>query len=197
MTSRNSEIDRRRIPKIEMGFSFLSAVCTSQFGKNRQIALVFQSACARLYQWERKEKKRKNWICTVVLVGVSVTAGLFLSQMWESALGQPGGFAVATPPQVVIQHQPELLKCYVDCRPLPMPGGAPSQILVITVVDTEAKKIAVYHQDMTNGAVTWLSTRNIQPDLMIDQFNARSPWPSDVKQEVLRLGETNTFNVIK
>jgi len=130
---------------------------------------------------------RKNWIGTVVLVGVSMVAGLFLSQMWEPVHGQSGSFSAAMPPQVVVQQQPELLKCYVDCRPLPLPGGASSQILVITVVDTEAKKIAVYHQDMTNGAVAWLSTRNIQPDLMIDQHNARSPLPSEVEQEILRL----------
>ena len=130
---------------------------------------------------------RKNWIGTVVLVGVSMVVGLFLSQMWEPVLGQPGGFSVEAPLQVVVQQQAELSKCYVDCRPLPFPGGAPSQILVITVVDTEAKKIAVYHQDMTKGAVTWLSTRNIQPDLMIDQYNARSPLPDEVNQEILRL----------
>ena len=128
---------------------------------------------------------RKNWISTVILVGVSMVAGLFLSQMWEPVLGQPGGFSAEAPPQVVVQPQPELPKCYVDCRPLPLPGGAPSQILVITVVDTEAKKIVVYHQDMSKGAVTWLSTRNIQPDLMIDQFNARSPLPSEIQQEIL------------
>ena len=134
---------------------------------------------------------KKNWIGTVVLVGVSMVAGLFLSQMWEPVLGQPGGFSVEVPPQVVVQQQPELLKCYVDYRLLLLPGGIPSQILVITVVDTEAKKIAVYHQDMSNGAVTWLSTRNIQPDLMVDQFNARSPLPNEVQQEILRLRGTN------
>ena len=134
---------------------------------------------------------RKNWISTVVLVGVSMIAGLFLAQMWEPVLGQPGGFGFESPPQVVVQPQPEFPKCFVDCRPLPLPGGVPSQILVITVVDTEAKKIAVYHQDMTKGAVTWLSTRNIQPDLMFDQYNSRPPFPSEVNLEIQRLRGTH------
>jgi len=134
---------------------------------------------------------RTNGIGTVVLVGVSMAAGLILSHVWEPVLGQPGGFSVEAPPQVVVRQQAELPKWCVDFTALPSPGGGPSPVRVITVVDTETKKIAVYHMDMSTGGLHWLSTRNIQPDLAIDQFNARSPLPSELNQEILRLGGAN------
>ena len=134
---------------------------------------------------------RKNWICTVVLVGVSTVAGLLLSQMREQVLGQPGGFAAEVPQQVVVQQQAELPKCCVDFTALPLPGGGFSHVRVITVVDTEAKKIAVYHLDTTTGGLQWLSTRDIQHDLMVNQFNAQSPLPSEITREIQRLGRKN------
>jgi hypothetical protein len=137
---------------------------------------------------------RRNWIGTVILVGMSMVAGLFLSQVWEPVLGQSGGFSVETPPQVVVQQQAELPKCCVDFTDLPSPRGGPSPIRVITVVDTEAKKIAVYHMELSTGGLRWLSTRDIRPDLTIHQFNALSPLPSELNQEILRLGETKRVN---
>ena len=44
MTGRNNGIDQGGIPKKEVGFPFLSAVYPRQFGQNREIVLVFQSA---------------------------------------------------------------------------------------------------------------------------------------------------------
>ena len=134
---------------------------------------------------------RKNWICTVVLVGVSTVAGLLLSQMREQVLGQPGGFAAEVPQQVVVQQQAELPKCCVDFTALPLPGGGISNIRVITVVDTEAKRIVVYHLDLSTGGLHWLSTRDIQPDITIEEYNALPPLPSEIKQEILRLRGTN------
>ena len=132
-------------------------------------------------------RKNGNWMGTVVLVGVSMVAGAVLSQMWGQPVhGQPAGFFVDSPPvppQVVVQQPAELPKWYVDFTPLS------PQIRAITVVDTEAKKIAFYHLDVTDGGLRWLSTRNIQPDLMVDQHNPRSPLPSDVMLEIQRLGQ--------
>jgi len=133
---------------------------------------------------ERKEPMKKNRIGTVVLVGVSMAAGVVLSQMWEPVHGQPFGFSVEAPPvvpQVVVSQPAELPKWFVDVVPLS------PQIRVITIVDTEAKRIAMYRQDMTNGDLTLLSVRNIQPDLMLDQYNARSPLPDELRQEIQRI----------
>ena len=133
---------------------------------------------------------RKHWIGTVVLVGMSMVAGLLLTQMWDQVLGQPGVFS-APAPQVVVHQQAELPKCCVDFTPLLLPGGVPSPIRVITVVDTEAKKIAVYHLDLSSGGLKWLSTRDIQPDLKVNQHNALSPLPSEIAREIQRLEGTN------
>jgi hypothetical protein len=133
---------------------------------------------------------KKNWIGTIVLVGVSLAAGLVFSQMWEQVLGQAGSFS-ADAPQVVVNQQAELPKCVVDFTTLPLQGGAPSQIRVVTVVDTEAKRIAVYHLDMSTGRLQLLSVRDIQPDLTLHQFNAMLPLPTDIAREVQQLRTTN------
>ena len=131
---------------------------------------------------------KKNWIGTFVLVGVSVVVGLLLSQMWEQVLGQPDVFSVSSPTQVVVKQPVELPKCYVDCVALPpLPGENFPRIRLITVVDTELKKIVAYHMDTTTGKLWLLTTRNIQPDLMIDQYNATSPLPSELLREYQRL----------
>jgi len=129
---------------------------------------------------------KKNWIGTVVLVGVSMVAGGILSHALEQVHGQPFGFATGDP-QVVVSQPAELPKWVVDFTNLPPQGGRP-EIRVITVVDTEAKKIAVYHLNVTDGGLQLLSIRNIQPDLMLDQFNARSPLPGELMLEAQRLG---------
>ena len=137
---------------------------------------------------------RKNWIGTVVLVGVSMVAGLFLSQMWEQVLGQPGGFSVEPVPQVVVNQPVELPKCYVNCVTLPpLQGESLSRLQLITVVDTELKRIAAYHLDMLTGGLQLLSVRNIQPDLKFDQHNALPPLPSVLTQEIQRLKTENNM----
>jgi len=131
-------------------------------------------------------RKNWNWIGTVVLVGVSMVAGAILSQMWGQPVhGQPAGFFVESPavaPQVVVQQPAELPKLIVDFVSLS------PQIRAVTVVDTEAKKIAIFHQNLTDGGLGLLSVRNIQPDLMLDEYNARSPLPSELMLEMQRLG---------
>jgi transposase InsO family protein len=134
---------------------------------------------------------RRNWIGAGVLVGLSIMSGLFLSQMWEHVLGQPVGFSVEAP-QIVVNQPAVLPKWCVDFVSLPQQqGGRPPEVRVITVVDTESKKIVVYHLNITTGALQLLSVRDIQPDLMINQFNATSPLPSEIMREVQRFGGRN------
>ena len=128
---------------------------------------------------------RKNWVGTIVLVGVSMATGVVLSQMWEPAHGQPGGFSAEEVPQVIVKQPAELPKWCVDFMSLS------PQVRVITVVDTETKKIAVYHEETATGGVKLLSVRNIQPDLMLDSYNALTPLPSQLIQEQQRLKEAN------
>ena len=136
---------------------------------------------------------RKSWIGTVVLVGVSMAAGSLLSQMWEPVHGQSAGFSVEAPPiapQVVVSQPPELPKWFVDFVSLPPQPGRP-EIRVITVVDTETKRIAVYHLNVADGGLKLLSSRNIMPDLLLDQFNPKPPFPSELMLEAQRLGKVN------
>lgn len=118
---------------------------------------------------------RKNWIGTGFVIGASLIAGLLLSQVWEQVLGQPVGFSAEPPPQIVL-NQPALPKLCVDFVTLPTQPG----VRVVTVVDTETKKIAVYHEDMATGGVKWLATRDIQPDLKFTQHNPLIPYPVDI-----------------
>lgn len=126
----------------------------------------------------------KNWIGTVVLVGISAMAGLFLSQIREQVLGQPVGFSVEAP-QVVVQPPAVMPKWFVDF--VDLSPGRGQGIRAITVVDTEGKKIAVYHLNLMDGSLRLLSTRNIQPDLMLDEYNAQLPLPSELMREMQRL----------
>ena len=157
-------------------------------GKIEKICLCFHGHGVKYLIRGRKEPMKKSWIGTIVLVSVSMTAGLLLSQIWEQVLGQPGTFSVSTPPQVVVKQPAELPKCYVEFVTVPpFPGENLPRIRLVTVVDTELKKIALYHMDITTGKVWWLSTRNIQPDLMFDQHNATAPLPSELMREHQRL----------
>jgi len=121
---------------------------------------------------------RKNWIGTGILVGVSLIAGALFSQIWEQVLGQPGSFS-AEVPQVVVNQPAELPKWCVDFVTSPAYPG----VRVITIVDTESKAIVVYHEDLVTGGLKWLSTRNIQQDLMVRGFNTLSPTPIELIRE--------------
>jgi len=124
---------------------------------------------------------KKNWIGTAVLVGVSMATGVVLSQMWEPVHGQPFGFSAENQnvvPQVVVSQPAAMPGWFVDFVPIS------PQIRAIAIVDAEAKKIAVYHWNTTDGGVQLLSVRNIQPDLMLDEHNARSPLPSELMLEM-------------
>ena len=117
---------------------------------------------------------RRNWIGTIVLVGVSMIAGLLFSQIWEQVQGQNVGFSAEQPPQVVVKQPAELPKWCVNFT-MVRPG-----VQVITIVDTETKRIAVYREDLQTGELEWLSTRNIEQDLMFDQHNALPPLPTQI-----------------
>ena len=132
---------------------------------------------------------RKNWMGTVVVVGMSMVAGAFLSQTWEQVLGQPAGF-FAEAPQVVVSQPVELPKCFVDFVSLPpLQGESMPRFRAIAVVDTEVKRIAAYRWDITTGEIRLLSVRDIQPDLMFGEFNATSPLPSELRREMQLLRE--------
>ena len=67
-------------------------------------------------------------------------------------------------------------------------GGSPDLIALsfdagegrqqITVVDPRQRSLAVYHVDRATGAVSLKSVRNLQYDLLIEEFNTGPGTPS-------------------
>ncbi|ADB18847.1 hypothetical protein Psta_4199 [Pirellula staleyi DSM 6068] len=51
----------------------------------------------------------------------------------------------------------------------------------ITLVDPRQRVIAVYHVDKTSGAVTLRSIRNVQWDLLMEDYNSGAPTPRDIR----------------
>lgn len=58
----------------------------------------------------------------------------------------------------------------------------PSGIQQIVVVDSQARSMAIYHVDPTQGKLTLRSVRNLTWDLSMEQFNGQAPLPSDLRQ---------------
>jgi len=51
----------------------------------------------------------------------------------------------------------------------------------VTIVDPRQRVMAVYHIDRTSGAVQLKSVRNLQWDLMIEDYNSAAPAPRDIR----------------
>jgi hypothetical protein len=61
----------------------------------------------------------------------------------------------------------------------------------ITIVDPRQRVMAVYHVDRASGALQLKSVRNLQWDLMIEDYNSASPAPRDIRalKEQQRYGQ--------
>lgn len=99
------------------------------------------------------------------------------------APGQPGGLPSGTA-QVIVRQQVEPPKTVVDITPMDLGGR---KVNVVTTVDTETKRITVHHVDAILGTIKWLGTRNIQQDLLVDEFNAVPPTPREVGESLRHL----------
>ncbi|MFM1904623.1 MAG: hypothetical protein RLZZ440_2523 [Planctomycetota bacterium] len=60
---------------------------------------------------------------------------------------------------------------------------------LLTVVDQESRRVAIYQINAQTGALTLRSTRDISWDLMVSDFNAQEPRPSAL-QKMLQLPRT-------
>jgi hypothetical protein len=64
----------------------------------------------------------------------------------------------------------------------------------VTVIDTKARVMCVYHAEHTTGVISLKSVRNLSADLMMDEFNTDSPLPSEIRKmgEIRKmLGKSN------
>jgi hypothetical protein len=86
------------------------------------------------------------------------------------------GFADAQGPRPAAQDRaassPDLLALSHD-------GGDGRQ--QITIVDPRQRVMAVYHIDRASGALQLKSVRNLQWDLLIEDYNSGTPAPRDIR----------------
>lgn len=81
-------------------------------------------------------------------------------------------------------------------RMAPTPGAAGGGLITVTaqaagdrcqqvtVISPETQTLAVYHIDLSNGAVTLKSVRNIHWDLQLNDFNATIPLPGEIRSSL-------------
>ena len=58
----------------------------------------------------------------------------------------------------------------------------PNGIQQIIVVDTDVKSMAAYQIDPANGRIVLKSVRKLTWDLQMEQFNAQTPLPSELRE---------------
>lgn len=51
----------------------------------------------------------------------------------------------------------------------------------ITLIDPRTQVISVYHVDRANGEIALKSVRNIRWDLLMEEFNAATPSPREIR----------------
>lgn len=129
---------------------------------------------------------KKCW-CTIVLACFLFGLSCLISLVRDQVFAQPPIGPSASVPQVVLNTPGEPPRWLVDFCSIDDPGNPSRKIRVITIVDPESKRILVYHEDLALGTVKWISTRDIQPDILIGEFNAVKPTPREVADEYRRL----------
>lgn len=105
------------------------------------------------------------------VLGIVLVAGLV-----AVAVGAMPLPAQVTPPGVIVGQE----------------AAASSQMIVestvvegryqqVVVVDPRQKTLAVYHVELSTGAVELRSVRNITWDLQITHYNGKNPLPSEIQ----------------
>jgi hypothetical protein len=92
----------------------------------------------------------------------------------EAAAQRPGGGAPmgAATTHAVERGQPgELLALSMDVE------GRQQ----VTVVDPRRQVMAVYHIDRNTGSITLRSVRNVQWDMVMEDFNSGNPTPREIR----------------
>ena len=51
----------------------------------------------------------------------------------------------------------------------------------VTIINARTHVMSVYHIERSNGAITLKSVRNIEADLMMDEFNTGNPLPREIR----------------
>ena len=103
-----------------------------------------------------------------VVFGLMIGLGLLVG--WS--IGFPEAAAQRPAPSQDRAGSPELVTLSFD------PGDGRQQI---TVIDPRSRAMAVYNVDRSTGAITLKSVRNLQFDLLIEDFNTANPSPREIR----------------
>lgn len=57
-------------------------------------------------------------------------------------------------------------------------GSGPAQV---TLIDVKSRVMAVYHVDRATGQIELKSVRNVQWDLLVEEFNGVRPLPREIR----------------
>ncbi len=58
----------------------------------------------------------------------------------------------------------------------------PTGVQQLTVLDTRARSLAIYHIEPQSGKIQLRSVRNLVLDLQMEHFNGQAPLPSELRQ---------------
>jgi hypothetical protein len=106
----------------------------------------------------------------------AVVSGVALGLL---ALVVIGGAAAVPQAQAQRPVAQERVVASPDLVALSYDGGDGRQ--QITVVDPKQRVMAVYHVDRATGALALKSVRNLNWDLMIEDFNSGAPTPREIR----------------
>ena len=59
--------------------------------------------------------------------------------------------------------------------------GDKGQVQQLTVIDPRTRVMSVYHLELSSGAITLRSVRNITWDLQLREFNGVAPLPQEIR----------------
>lgn len=102
-------------------------------------------------------------LLSAIVVMIAVTLSVELFRSTPSAMAQKPGGLPASSSLVVHAAKTE-------------DGG---QLMIM--VDPETRVMAVYHVDGNTGKVSLKSVRNLQWDLLIEEFNGGTPSPREIR----------------
>ena len=86
-------------------------------------------------------------------------------------------------PQAQAQRTPSQERAYSGEQLIALPYDAGDGRQQVTIVDPKTRVMAVYHVDKTNGSLALRSVRNVQWDLLMEEYNTShgSPTPRDIR----------------
>jgi hypothetical protein len=59
--------------------------------------------------------------------------------------------------------------------------AGPEGIQQLTLIDTQARVMGVYHVERASGKIVLKSVRNVNWDLQMDEFNGQRPSPREIQ----------------